>query len=55
MWIKFKQDYRGVLTGEIFYEAGTVINHENGAELVKQKRATKTSAPKKQEEKEKAE
>lgn len=31
MLIEFSRDYRGKLTREIFYEAGTVIEFDDGA------------------------
>jgi hypothetical protein len=31
MLIQFSRDYRGKLTREIFYEAGTIIEFDNGA------------------------
>lgn len=31
MLIKFSRDYRGKLTREIFYEAGTIIEFDDGA------------------------
>lgn len=39
--VRFIVDYRGVLTGEIFYEAGRVAEFEDGraARLVKDGRA----------------
>ncbi len=51
MNIKFLQDYRGVLTGERFYEAGTVLDLDDkenkgidGEKLVKDGRAKKAGA-----------
>jgi len=51
MKIKFLQDYRGILTAEKFFEAGTVLNlddEENqgidGKKLVEDGRAQKVGA-----------
>ncbi len=62
MKIKFLQDYRGVLTDERFFEAGTVLDLDdkenkgiNGEKLIKDGRAEKAgvgSKSKKDEEKE---
>jgi hypothetical protein len=34
MLIRFLRDFQGVNTGEVFFEAGTEIDHPNGAALV---------------------
>ncbi len=59
MNITFLQDYRGVLTGEKYYEAGTVVDSSDktidGEQLVKDGRAKKggtIKGQKKEEEKE---
>ncbi len=53
MKIKFLQDYRGVLTGEMYFEKGAVIDtskkdhaHIDGENLVKDSRAKKVAAGK---------
>lgn len=44
--IRFLVDYRGVLTGENYYQAGDVVEHHNAAALVAEGRAEYVKAEK---------